>query len=444
MLKISESSPGYWEVHGTTELLLGGSSEDNLFQVPNVEEELDRLAECGGNYVRCTLSSRDPDDVWPFAGDLTAPNEEYFSRLDHFLAACSSRGIVAQVELWDRFDYARGPWLDNPYNPKNNSNYTSAESGLPESITTGPAEMENRFFRSVPALENNELILPFQIAHLKAVLDTTFGYNCVLYCVSNETQESPLWSAFWIDLIHEYARERDVSHPIYTTEMFWYPDFHHESHRYVLRDAVRHHFFEVSQNSANSGQLQWDTYTKVRELREELRGVKGQTCPLNAVKTYGNNASMYGTTRDGLERFWKAILAGCATARFHRPPGGLGLGEVAERSIRLLREIERRVPLIALDPVVERQRNSSKNEAYVSRAVDGSRIAFFPDGGDIFLELASAPVLEGRSVQVTWCDIWEGRLLHNEQLDTNDRREVHLVTPHVRGYFLALIQGAHA
>ena len=54
--------PRYWEYGGKPVLLLGGSIEDNLFQVPNLREELDRLSRCGGNYVRCTMSVRQGDN----------------------------------------------------------------------------------------------------------------------------------------------------------------------------------------------------------------------------------------------------------------------------------------------------------------------------------------------------------------------------------------------
>ena len=65
-------NPRYWQYDGRPTLLLGGSIEDNLFQIPDLGEHLDTLVAAGGNYVRCTMSSRDEGNVWPFAksGDL--------------------------------------------------------------------------------------------------------------------------------------------------------------------------------------------------------------------------------------------------------------------------------------------------------------------------------------------------------------------------------------
>jgi hypothetical protein len=137
-------NPFYWQYKGVPVLLLGGSVEDNLFQITDIEAHLDLLQSVGGNYVRCTMSSRDDGNAWPFKRDpdtglydLEKPGQNY----------------------WDRFDYARETWQNSPYNPINNQNYNAEESGLATSIDSHPGQRESAFFRTVPTLENNELIL---------------------------------------------------------------------------------------------------------------------------------------------------------------------------------------------------------------------------------------------------------------------------------------------
>ena len=50
-------NPWYWQYGGKKVLLLGGSDEDNLFNDPDLmRDNLDKLARCGGNYIRGTLS----------------------------------------------------------------------------------------------------------------------------------------------------------------------------------------------------------------------------------------------------------------------------------------------------------------------------------------------------------------------------------------------------
>jgi len=81
----------YWEYEGEPVLLLGGSDEDNLFNHPELAlRNLEALTRCRGNYVRCTLSCRDPGNIWPFAEvggryDLSRFNPEFWGRLRRFL-----------------------------------------------------------------------------------------------------------------------------------------------------------------------------------------------------------------------------------------------------------------------------------------------------------------------------------------------------------------------
>jgi hypothetical protein len=103
----------YWVHDGEPTLLVGASNEDNLFQIPDLESEIDALAAAGGNYVRNTMSSREEFAVWPFAEvddgvyDLDTPNDEYWDRLDRFLDLTAERGIVPQFELWAFHDFVK-------------------------------------------------------------------------------------------------------------------------------------------------------------------------------------------------------------------------------------------------------------------------------------------------------------------------------------------------
>ena len=61
-------NPHYWEYKGQPLLLLGGSKDDNLFQVPDLKEHLDDIRAAGGNYIRNTMSDRKDKgfEVYPF------------------------------------------------------------------------------------------------------------------------------------------------------------------------------------------------------------------------------------------------------------------------------------------------------------------------------------------------------------------------------------------
>ena len=88
-------------------------------------EHLNLLAAVGGNYVRCTMSSRDEGDVWPFERDdrtglydLEKPGVEYWARFRRFLDLTAERDIILQIELWDRFDFARDAVAEQPLQPR--------------------------------------------------------------------------------------------------------------------------------------------------------------------------------------------------------------------------------------------------------------------------------------------------------------------------------------
>jgi len=210
-----DANPLYWQYQGKPVLLIGASNEDNLFNHPDLppaglESHLDLIMKAGGNYVRNTMSSRDVGNAWPFhlwpfhlredgRYDLRQPSEEYFQRFKQFLEMTANRNIIVQIEIWDRFDYAREPWQDNPFNPKNNVNYTAEESGLPQRIDSHPGRLENPFFRSLAELENNQVLLPFQQSHVRRMMDIALQYDQVLYCISNETNDSEQWSRYWAE-----------------------------------------------------------------------------------------------------------------------------------------------------------------------------------------------------------------------------------------------------
>ena len=65
-IQIYPANPRYWQYRGEPTLLIGGSVEDNLFQIPTLKAHLELLKLVGGNYVRSTMSWVDEGDVPPF------------------------------------------------------------------------------------------------------------------------------------------------------------------------------------------------------------------------------------------------------------------------------------------------------------------------------------------------------------------------------------------
>ena len=115
-------NPHYWEYKGQPLLLLGGSKDDNLFQVPDLKEHLDDIRAAGGNYIRNTMSDRKDKgfEVYPFFQrqdgkfDLERWNDEYWRRFENLLRWTAERDIIVQIEVWDRFDYSTKNWPPHP------------------------------------------------------------------------------------------------------------------------------------------------------------------------------------------------------------------------------------------------------------------------------------------------------------------------------------------
>jgi hypothetical protein len=433
-------NPFYWQYKGRPVLLLGGSIEDNLFQIPGVEGHLDLLQSVGGNYVRCTMSSRDEGDVWPFEldpatglYDLEAPGREYWGRFERFLKLTAERDIIVQIEVWDRFDFARAPWQDNPYNPKNNGNYTAGESGLQTEIHTHPGQRENAFFRSVPALEDNRLLLRYQHAHVDKLLSIALRYGNVLYCIDNETNESPQWGAYWARTIRQRAAEAGVT--VQVTEMWDAHNLLDEQHAATFDHPELYSFVDLSQNNHRPADEHWDNPQVIRRRLID----SGRVRPMNSVKIYGANSGRYGSTRDAQERFWRNVLGGLASSRFHRPPSGLGLNAISQAHIRSLRALSNQCAVWTCAPHNDLLSNRSWNEAYCMAQPGEAYAVFFPDGGNVLLDVSAAG---GRALAVRWLDIRRCRWWDEVLVDPSALLEgwLRLVTPAEEGYWAVLVR----
>ena len=438
-LAASVAHPGYWARGGEAVLLLGGSKEDNLFQIPDLDEHLDLLAAAGGNYVRCTMSSRDEGNVWPFhldaetgAYDLSRWNDVYWDRFERFLAETDRRGIVVQVEIWATFDFYRDNWDVNPFNPGNNTNYTPERTKLPLEVPTHPIYCDNRFFWSVPDHDNNMPVLEFQQRFVDKLLSYAFPHGNVLYCMDNETSVTAAWGRFWSTYIKKKAAEAGVH--VETTEM-WDPwDLDHVSHRETFDHPETYSFVDISQNNHQVGQAHWDNGLRQIERLEKT----GRLRPVTNVKTYGADGGRHGgDTNEAVAKFIRSAFFGSSSVRFHRPPSGIGLSETAQAVMRGVRDLSDRMAWFDAAPHNDLLGEREDNEAYC-RARPGREYAvYFPDGGSVTLDTGTL----GGDGTVAWLDVlgngWSG------PQTLSGGGSVRLEPP-AAGHWIALVQRAGA
>jgi hypothetical protein len=436
-IKVYAKKPMYWQYKGKPVLLLGGSSNDNLFQqaFDGLDKELDRLVSHGGNYLRCTMSSRDEGDEYPFCKDaqtglfeLDKWNDDYWKKFEYFLEATHKREIIVQIEIWATYDFysrtshiidGKTSWERNPFNPANNSSYSEPESGMFDIFRSNGQEIINSFFNTVLPLpepfnfETRPVVLAYQQKFVDKLLSLSLKYDHVLYCIDNETQADPKWSVYWSQYIRKKAEEQNT--PIEVTEMFdpfdptggavkgaamQSPSTHFFTLRsnvsVTLNDPENYSFIEISNHNAQVGQIHFETayyiWSKVQN--------SGILRPINNTKIYGaGDGGWNGSAKDGQERFWRNIFAGAASVRFHRPDAGLGNSDVALSHIKSMRMLTGEMDFFNHKPANHLLTDREENEAYCL-AIEGREYAvYFTGKGEVGL---NAPAGE---YEVKWLQI---------------------------------------
>lgn len=384
-------NPWFWQYKGKPLMLLGASSDDNPFQWPEemLIPHLDSMHAIGANYVRNTMSDRKDRgfELYPFRRlengkyDLNQWDDAYWQRFDFFLRETAKRDIIVQIEVWDRFDYARTNWPPHPYNPMNNVNYTEEESTLDTDYPDHPGRNFQPFFFTTPLQRNNEVLLKYQRSFVEKMLTYSLNYDHVLYCMDNETSAEEAWAVYWAELILEKAAA--AGKKVLVTEMWDSWDLKSEHHKRTFDHPGRYGFCDVSQNNQQKGQVHWDNFQWVRNY------ISTQPRPLNTVKTYGSDTGPHGNTKDGIDRWWRHVIGGVASARFHRPPSGLGLSELSIASVKVAREIEKKVKFWDLIPGNELLSDREENEAFLTSQEGKAYVVYFTNGGSVGLDLTS-------------------------------------------------------
>jgi len=445
----------YWQYGGKPVLLLGGSKDDNLFQIPNLKEHLDLLASVGGNYIRNTMSDRKDKgfEVYPFKRlpdgkyDLNQWNDEYWKRFQNLLKWTGQRDIIVQIEVWDRFDYTDHEsfktWSPNPYNPVNNINYTSAESGLlVEYPKHHPSRDKQPFFHTTPEMDDNKVLRRYQEAFVDKMLSYSLPYGNVLYCMNNETSTPPIWGQYWMKYIEKRAAELGVD--VYVTDMFdvgWELDTEEKFLLSFDRPDI-YTFLDISQNNSNKNTFKkhWQNILFVRDR------IKKNPRPINNTKNYGNskwppNRAYYKrvwrrwTTESAVQRYVLNVIGGCASTRFHRNPiGGIGLTEPAQNCIKALSKLESLVKMWELAPRNDLLTGYEDLKVFLSANPGRTYALFFLEGGSASLNLAGCK----GNFRLKWINALTGQWGEEYKIVGGER--VTIVAPDSGSWIAAMIR----
>ena len=367
------------------------------------------------------MSDRKAADVSPFERDadgtydLERWNDPYWDRLAAFLEETAERDIVVELTLWDQHDLSDS----HPFSHENNVNYGRYDSGI-----ASAADIHQ-------AVDRNDVVYPHLERFVDRVLDVALDYDHVIYNVNNESTTGEEWERHWAEHVHERAAETGADVDVTSMNM-WPGRSVAVARRYP--DTVT--FVEMSQANQDSkgyrGQEHWDRLQRWREEIDEHVGPR----PFNNVKIYGTDEDnpSAGSAEEAIERFWRNLIGGAASARFHRPKQwGIGLDDRAKSQIRSVRLLTDAVDLLALSPRNDLLSDRRPNEAYCAAESGRAYVVYFPDGGAVDVDFSGA---EG-SFDVRWLDAdgaaWSG----TDSLCGGDRRT--LSTPDA-GNWLAVVQ----
>ena len=471
-------NPSYWQYRGKPMLLFGGSDRDNVFQWAGdgtrLTDHLDLLAKCGGNYVRSTMSSREytPQGYrwdrlpYPFAKigdkyDLRQWSDVYWHKLRTFLAETRRRGLIVQLEFWDRWNEsgdsrsARFGWYDSPWNPNNNVTYDWSDSPL---LKPGKTDFYNAFHYA--AVKKDPVLLPLQQRFVEKVIDEVIdnGHDHLLFQVDNESgigDETLEPDPYWARFAREYARSKGVDDifvcssrrfhrpaPYHATSL---QDWDNPEIRVPLINPA-FNFNDISQNNGTSGQQHYDNILWYRSKVRE-HGVR----PINHVKCYhfnwpiGSDFNRDRTAPSDAEagaKFWRAVFAGAASIRFHRytptRPGGLregfGLAPEGQRHLQSMREFVTAVHLFTMEPHNNLLADRTDNEAYCLAQTGRQYAVFFTGDGDhsVRIQLLKTE----RPLELRWLDVAASRWKHQATLA---QLEEHKLKAPSTGHWVAVL-----
>jgi len=444
-------NPRYWQYKGMPVMLLGGSKTDHIFLLDDLKAHLDEIQAVGGNYVRNTMSQREGKDIKPHKllpngkFDMDQWNKEYWKRFGDMLKWTAEREIIVQIEVWDRFDYSTLYWQTSPWNPANNVNYTYEQTGFASEYPKHSGQDLQPFFHSIKDMprysKKLDLIRKYQEAFVAKMLSYSLDYGNVLYCMDNETSTPAQWGQYWIQFIKDKAAEKGLK--VCTTDMFddTYMAEKAKHTLLIFKDPEHYMFADISQvNSRNYDQTHWE------RLQWLLQKVNTHPRPSNHTKIYGSGYKSFGTggPEDGVERFWRNILGGSASARFHRPDSGNGLNDFAKGSIKAARILEGLIKFWDITPQMGLLSDRESNEAYLA-AKPGQRYAlYFTNGGSVGLDLSGVK----DTFNVTWISVSMGIVtqtsaaggyrLMNKTIQGG--RVVTLTAPYKGGWIAAIVK----
>ena len=415
----------YFKYKNKPVLLLGGSDEDNIFNHPQLmKDNIETLAEIGGNYIRCLMSSSDEDNLYPFFQNedgkfnLDLYNSEYWDRFENFLRLTSKYDIIAQVEIWATHDFYRENWLHNPFNPVNNINYSIKEVRLKSEWPHHPSLKPQPFFYNTIEGKVDSTLLKYQKKFVDKLLSISLNYGNVLYVVDHDTRAPVDWAWYWANYIQQQSRS--VGKEILITEMWDSWNIKDEMHVHTYGHPALFAYIDISQNNWQERTTHYNNILWLKGILEKYGGGR----PITNMKVYQRRSG--GRPSEplvGLDRWWQNIFAGCAATRFHRPEDGTGLNKMSQNAIRSARNLINEFNIFECKPHPELLSLGNRGDAYCLAKPGSLYAVYFSMGGMINLRIENPDV----SMDLRWFNPITGEFLKTVSIES--KVAVELISP---------------
>ena len=199
-------------------------------------------------------------------------------------------------------------------------------------------------------------------------------------------------------------------------------------------------FLDISQNTSNKNTFtkQWQNILFVRDR------IKDNPRPINNTKNYGSDErppksnyhkrvwQRWGTV-SAVQSYVMNVIGGCASTRFHRPIGGLGLTEAAQKCIKALRKLESLVKMWELTPRNDLLTDYEDSKVFLSADPGRTYALFFMQGGSASLNLTGC---KGK-FSLKWINPFTGQW--GQTATITGGKEVKISTPDDGSWLLTVV-----
>jgi hypothetical protein len=193
----------------------------------------------------------------------------------------------------------------------------------------------------------------------------------------------------------------------------------------TIEHPEQYSFCDVSNQNSQKGHVH---YLAGMFIRDGLVANNSQR-PMTCTKIYGGDLPFEwsGDRRDGVERFWRDLFCGMAALRFHRPPIGIGLNEMAQKQLQSVRLLEKEFDFFTCEPDDNLFFQKSDDQIYALKNKSNCVALCFVRGGKATINMSD---FASTNVNIKWLNPAEAAWQNVDQ-NTGEPLEIEAPDSHL-------------